>query len=320
LVIAGSGWGIRVRGTRRRTVKLKARAHLFRDPLRLCLLDDEEISAPDTGGQALASFFVGDDPVPEDRSTVALAWAYAYSSRADERQDIDLAAPDSPQDAPGPPAGAFAEFTRQDRRKRISRGAKQKEQPAEPPPRKLVDLDEVRLGAVSGTFLEAKRRGTLKAARNAKLSSPKKTGGEEGSSAGGPRSARRQYTDREREDAGYAIVEAVLRSSRRLELDDIRDQPSTGADAVDRKRDIWIELKAHGQDAPDSIRLEPAEAERAEEKRGSYWLIVIWNLEKPRTPEFVVIPDPLHPLDTYLGRGLKLTGVRELAEQSRQNP
>jgi hypothetical protein len=64
------------------------------------------------------------------------------------------------------------------------------------------------------------------------------------------------------------------------------------------------------------LRLEPAEAQRAEEKRANYWLVVVWNLEKPRTPEFAVIPDPLRRLDTYLGRGLKLTGVRDLAEQS----
>jgi hypothetical protein len=87
------------------------------------------------------------------------------------------------------------------------------------------------------------------------------------------------------------------------------------ADAVDQDKDIWVELKTHGREAADTLRLEPAEAQRAEKKRGRYWLVIVWNLEKPRTPEFVVIPDPVHRLDTYLGRGLKLTGVSELAAQ-----
>ena len=41
------------------------------------------------------------------------------------------------------------------------------------------------------------------------------------------------------------------------------------------------------------VSLEPAEAQRAHDERGRYWLVIVWNLEKPRTPEFVVIPDPL---------------------------
>ena len=316
MVIVGSGWAIRVRGPGRRTARLQARAHLFHDPLRLCLLHDEEIAAHDSGGQAIASFFVGNDPAPEDRSTLALAWAYAFATRDVERQKIDLSAPDSPEDAPAPTPGAFEKFFRKGRRKRITRRSKEKPKPQQEPPRELIDLEELRLSAVNGTFLEAKRRGKLKASRSAKVSDPRKTRPRGGSGPGPVRSGQRHYTDRDREDVAYALVEAVLGESRGVVLEDIRDQATTGADAVDRGQDIWIEIKAHGQDAADTLRLEPAEAERAAEKRGNYWLVVVWNLEKPRTPELVVIPDPLRRLDTYVGRGLKLTGVRDLAAQS----
>lgn len=54
------------------------------------------------------------------------------------------------------------------------------------------------------------------------------------------------------------------------------------ADAVDQDKDIWVELKTHGREAADTLRLEPAEAQRAEKKRGRYWLVIVWNLEKPR--------------------------------------
>jgi hypothetical protein len=112
-------------------------------------------------------------------------------------------------------------------------------------------------------------------------------------------------------------VSAVFRDEGRAELRYIGDQPSAGADAVDDERDIWVELKTHGQEADDTIRLEPAEAELADKKHGRYWLVVVWNLEKPRTPAFVVIPDPLRRLDTYLAKGLRLTGIRELAVTSK---
>jgi hypothetical protein len=67
------------------------------------------------------------------------------------------------------------------------------------------------------------------------------------------------------------------------------------------------------------VRLEPSQAQRAHDKRGHYWLVIVWNLEKPRLPDFVVIPDPLRRLDTYLARGLRLSGVSELAAQSRHD-
>lgn len=236
--------------------------------------------------------------------------------RDQERQEIDLSVPADPENAPAPAPGAFEAFSRKGRRKRITRRAKQIPKPQQDPPRELVDLDELRLTTVTGTFLEAKRRGKLKASQRSKVADPKKTRPRTTAGGGPVRAGQRHYTDRDREDAAYAIVDAVLGETRGLTLDDIRDQDTTGADAVDRNKDVWIELKAHGQEAADTLRLEPAEAERAEEKRGKYWLVVVWNLEKPRTPEFVVIPDPLRRLDTYLGRGMKLTGVRDLAAQS----
>ena len=108
----------------------------------------------------------------------------------------------------------------------------------------------------------------------------------------------------------------MLAQQEGLELEDTRDRNDVGADAVDRDRDIWVELKAHARDLPETLRFPTSEAIRAAEKRASYWLVVVWNLEKPRTPRFVAIADPLYRLDTYLGRGLELTGLRDLAEKS----
>ncbi len=315
-VIVGSGWGIRVRAKRRRSALLSVRAHLFREPLRLCLSHESEIDAPDTGGEAIANFVVGDEEAPEERSTVALAWSYAYRIRERTRDEISISALESEaQDAP--PAKSFEEFSRKRTRTRERRRPRAKSTSSPPPPRELVDLDDLRLDLVEATFLEGQRRTQLKVPAKTKLDTG---GGSNGarprSSARGERSAHSAYTDRDREDAAFAIVAAVLAEKRGLELEDTRDRNDAGADAVDRKQDIWVELKAHGRDLPENLRFPSSEAARAEQKRGNYWLVVVWNLEKPRTPEFVVIPDPLYRLDTYLGRGLELTGLRDLAAKS----
>ncbi len=312
-VIVGSSWGIRVRVGRRRPILLRVRAHLFRKPLQLCLSHESEIDAPDTGGEAIAGYVVGDDEAPEERSTLALAWAYAYRIRDRVRDEISISTPESePEDAP--PAQSFEEFSKKGKRTRRHRKTRTKTSPA-PPPRELVDLDDLPLDRIDAIFLEGKRSTQLKVPPKTTLGEGRSATGSRQRSAG-ERSSHTHYTPRDREDVAFAIVDAVLGKERRLNLEDTRDQNDAGADAVDREQDIWIELKAHGRDVPESLRFPRSEALRAEQKRGNYWLVVVWDLEKPRTPKFVVIPDPLHRLDTYLGRGLELTGLRDLAEKS----
>jgi hypothetical protein len=312
-VIVGPEWGVRVRSKRRRSVLLHVRAHLFRDPLRLCLAHESEIEAPDAGGEAIAGFIAGEDATPQDRSTLALAWAYAYSIRQSNRQEISIASPESEAQA-APPPQRFEEFSRRQKRPRKvtrSRGST----PSTPPlPRNLVDLDSLSLDHVKATFLEKKRRTRLKVPPKTKLSDSAQPKRAQAKARSGEQSTHPHYTSREKEDVAFAIVEAYLRAERGLDLEDVRDQNDAGADAVDRGQDIWVELKAHGRDLPDTLRFPRSEAIRAEEKRGHYWLVVVWDLEQPRTPKFSVVPDPLHRLDTYIGSGIQLTGLGDLAD------
>ena len=46
------------------------------------------------------------------------------------------------------------------------------------------------------------------------------------------------------------------------------------------------------------------------------WLVIVWNLEKPRTPQLLTVQNPLARLDTFLGNGIKLAGLDELARDS----
>lgn len=318
-VVVGGGWGIRVRAGRRRSTLVQVRAHLFRDPLRLCLAHVDEIDAPDAGGEAIANYLVGENEAPEDRSILVLAWGHAYRVRNRARDDISLAAPET--EALDAPPASFAEFARKGKRPRAGRKRDEKASAA-PPPRELVDVDGLQLEKVEATFLEAKRNTKMKVPAKTKLSPGRAK--RNGSNASGNDTHRRTafagYTDRDREDVALEIVSAMLERDRGLDLEDIRNQHDAGADAIDRKQDIWVEIKAHGRDVSESLRFPRSEAERARQKRGNYWLVVVWDLEAPRVPKMVVVPDPMHRLDTYLGNGMRLVGLRDLVEKSKIDP
>ena len=149
-VIAGPGWKVRVRAKGRRPVLLGLRAHLFRDPLRLCLAHETEVADTETGGAAIAGFVVGDEEAPEERSTLALAWAYAYSIRSSSREEISISAPASEaQDRPPPKSFDELMSKRAKARSRRKNRAKSSSPPP-PPPRELVDLDEPAPGSGRG--------------------------------------------------------------------------------------------------------------------------------------------------------------------------
>ena len=325
-ILIGSEWAIRVRAGRR-SIKLRVRAHLFTDPLRFCVQHEDEIATYESGGQAIADYFMpaesGEDATErsdssaEDRSTLAMAWAYAYGIREQTREVLSISAPEPARDAPKP-ARELAALSRRGRRKPIAR--KRASNGVKPPAesRELVDLAELSVDQIDATFLQGQRRTRMKFPAKTKLADEsERRVSNNGPGAGRKRSGHAHYTPREREDVAYRIAEAFLEASNGLDLEDIRDRSREGADAVDRGKDIWVELKAHGRDLPENLKFPASEALRAEEKRGNYFLVVLWDLETPRTPKLVVVPDPLHRLDTYFASGIQLTGLQDLAVKSK---
>jgi hypothetical protein len=314
-VVLGSDWSVRVTAPRRRALQLRVAAHLFRTPFLFCAIDENEAARCDAGGQAVAGYLLGSNASAQEQSVVSLAWEVAFRRRRDERDALELAPPetDEPQDMPLPPLQRRGSSAKSRKKLNSRRGTPT----PRPEPRRLVSLDELNLTNIRVTVLDSKRRSRIRATHESPLKDPKPglaNGG--GSGPSDSIAVHRGYSDREREDLALNIIREILRDTHGLDLEDLRDQRNTGADAVDRQQDVWVELKAHGRDVSDTVRLEPSEAQRAREKRGKYWLVVAWNLERPRTPEYVIIPDPLYRLDAYLGRGMTLTGVRELSGAS----
>ena len=100
--------------------------------------------------------------------------------------------------------------------------------------------------------------------------------------------------------------------ARGITIDDTRNQPNVGADGVDPEQDLYFELKAHAGDPNDVVRLESSQADRAKEKQRNYWLVIASGLEEGSQPELLFIPDPLQRLDTYLGAGIRLAGIKSV--------
>ena len=161
------------------------------------------------------------------------------------------------------------------------------------------------------------RKGVTVRVKQPKKIKPPKRSGKGGSTGRGGGAGARAYTDEDREDLALAIVSAALADQFGLSLDDIRDQKNVGADAVDRERDCWVELKAHGKDMPSSVRFEPSEFELADKKRGNYMLAVVWGLEAGRKPDFVLIYDPIHRLDRVITSKVQLRGIDEIVNETR---
>jgi hypothetical protein len=309
-VALGDGWAVRVRAPRRRTLRITPRAHLFRDPLLFCAFDDDEAQHREAGGRAIASYFLGDALNEQDRAFLTLAWESAFRRRHERDEEIDLGTPVTENDAnaaPMPSWLANRQAGKNIRRRRI----KPQPQRVKAEPRELVNLDELDLSAIKATMVATGRTGKFRSPAPKPLTTPTRIS-TSGSSAARSSAGNTLYSPVEREDTGFAVIAACLRESYGLSLEDIRSQGDVGADAVDHDQDIWVEMKAHGRERPDTVSLQASEAKRAKEKGNRYWLAVVWNLEKPRTPELLVVQNPLAKLDTYLGSGIKLAGLDDI--------
>jgi hypothetical protein len=301
----GTDWLVRVPRPSRRAAQVRVPAYLFDGDSRLfCAVDEDAAGSFDSGGQAIASFFPGDGLNANDRAFLAMAWERAFEHREEKHTGLDLTPEghDGENEVELPLFRTRRSGTVRQPRKRLRARI---EDTSKAPPRQLIDPDETEPSMVKISMASGGRRGKLRivARRPLKPAGPTRTGNTARSAAS------RGYDVRESEEVGYRLMEKCL-AERGIELDDTRDQPNVGADGVDRKNDLYFELKAHGREASDEIRLQGAGAERAEKKKNDYWLVIASGLEQGLQPELLFISNPLERLDVYYGGGVKLTGIR----------
>ena len=278
-----------------------------------CALDIEEAGQHDAGGNAVANYLVGEDAREEERAFIALAWESAFRRREEREDAIDIDAPISDEPTDGGAIPAWLRSRSAKRRATKPKVRKTRRQEKEPP-RELIDPDELDLSTINATVAGGARVGKFRYPPKKKLAAPKPASAPSTRRASSKRAGDRSYTATDREDLGFALVQTYLREVADLQLQDIRDQDNVGADGLDEGKDVWVELKAFGRDRDDTVRLERPEAIRAKEKGERYLLVLVWNLEKPGTPEILVVANPLARLDIFLGNGIKLVGLDEVAE------
>jgi hypothetical protein len=315
-VAVGLGWTVKAKVPGRRAIRISPRAHVFQEPLLFCAIGIDDAGAHNAGGAAIASYLLGDSASEADRSFIALAWESAFGRRNDREDVLDVDAPPGEEESDaGDDQMPNWLRGRSSTRRRAKAKPRRTHRVQKDEPRTLVDLETLDMSQVAVTVASDKRSGRLRYPSSKPLVDPKKKSASGKKSSAASRAGNREYTATDREDTGYAIAEAYLREVVGLDLEDVRDQDNVGADAVDRKKDIWVELKVSGRDRDDVIKLERSEAKRAQEKGKRYWLVVVWNLERPRSPELLLVQDPLSRLDTYLGNGIRLAGLNELATE-----
>ena len=314
LVISGD-WGLRVRAPGKRTERVPVRGHLFTEPNALCVVDEDQLSRRDGAGQAVAARIAGPEATEADLSTLALVWAESY--RNDAAPEFDLDPFEEPE--PAPDFAEFEQFEARTRKRgrRRANTTRRRERPPKEESRRLHTAEQIDLGKVRGTLLEGNRKGTtIRLSSKTKLIESTKKSSSRPATRRTTRAGNRDYTDEEREDLALDLVSTVLAKQKGLRLENLRGEDNAGADAVDRKRDIWVELKAHGKDMPDVIRFEPSEFELAEKKKGKYLLAIVWGLEASREPDYVLISDPVRRLDRRISGRVHLSGIADLLRKS----
>jgi hypothetical protein len=303
----GSDWTVWIPRTGKRGVPVQVPAYLFDGQTKLfCTIDEDAAGAFDSGGQAVASFFPAERLDSSDRAFLAMAWERSFQRRGELHDGLNLAPEASADPSPIelPHFGGRGRNGKPSRGKRKGGAQKAKKVPA----RELWDPAEIDLGAVKVLGASGGRRGKLRVASRRPLSPPSPNM----STNGGRNPSGRTYGTMESEEVGYRLMERYL-AERGIELDDTRAQRNVGADGVDLEHGLYFELKAHGREASNEVRLQGSEAERAEEKSKDYWLVIAANLERGLNPELLFIPDPLARLDTYYGGGIRLIGINSVA-------
>jgi hypothetical protein len=309
-VALGTGWKLKIRAPgQRRAISTTPPAYFFAQAGLFCALDEEEAGDMATGGESIASLFAEANLTEADRGFIAMAWERAFAHRDDEQEALDEGSgEDDTEHGDGalPLPKRRGRLPQRRRRHSAGRDAGSGEPPPPPDERELLNPASVDLRTLSVTLVETKTKGRLlpQKARTLKQPEPGKKG--RGRDPDATRRTGRPQNAKEREGVGFALTSDYLEAAYGLKLENYCDQQNIGADGADLEQDVWVELKAHAGEAPDSIKLTASEAERAREKRDRYWLVVASGLETGHTPALVIVQDPLRRLNAYLGSGIRL--------------
>ncbi len=124
------------------------------------------------------------------------------------------------------------------------------------------------------------------------------------------RSALRGYSDLDKENVGFELLQVLLGTDQD-ELVDLRTQRGVGADAIDQLKKYY-ELKVFAGAEPDRVTLTDSEVQRAL-TTADFFLVVVSNVEESdeAQPTIRVVIDPLEQLRPTDRGAITLSGLRD---------
>lgn len=174
-----------------------------------------------------------------------------------------------------------------------------------PKPRALKTFENAEIGEVSisssGTAPVKAKKPKKRLLKDPKSRLPKAT-------AEKP-PALKEWGEKEREKLGFELLASTLNTIDQAYLEDFSAIHQVGADSIDDLKRYW-ELKVYAGEAPDEVRFEASEFERAAREKGDYYLAVISGLEEGKQTEIRLFSDPLRTLKWRSVSRLRLSGIR----------
>ena len=123
------------------------------------------------------------------------------------------------------------------------------------------------------------------------------------------RSPLKEWGEKERQDRGFEVLAAALKQIYDLDLEDFSALRGIGADSIDNLK-RFFELKAFAGDAPDEVRFEASQFERAVKERKDYFLAVVSGLEEGKDTQIRIFADPVRTMPWRRTSQIRLGGVR----------
>lgn len=277
----------------------------------LYFAEPDELGSPEVGERILGPFITG--PVPP---MIDLAWSYAWRKAEDEGIPLDelsLATASQELDDPLQKLGAkgcqvagkrlFGHVGAEHADKRGK-----KKLPHPPKPRRLKDFANAAIRSV--TVIEGE--GATAKVKHPKLAlkrEPWKLKGQKQPQQEIQRTPLKEWNERERELQGFELLAGVLKQIDDLQLNDFSALRGIGADSIDDLK-RYFELKVFAGDAPDEVRFEPSEFERALQARSDYFLAVISGLEEGYDTQIKIFVDPVRTLPIRRVSQIRLGGIK----------
>ena len=294
----------------RRPVRLPARGHVGRSPLRFSIAETADLGSYEVGGRAVATLFPGGD-----RDKVALAWADAWSraqageggarmrraeeERADQSLEVLFQqAAQRKRPASRPPAAAPSP------REEAAPAGQTKPTAEEAPVRRLKAPDDLIVSTV--TLRDSQGRPVSRGPRG--LRSDKSPGRPIKESLPAPRASPLAYSPEDKQRLALIFLSRAVNG----ELSDLKDFShlrGIGADAMDRLERAF-EIKSYAGVMPDQVNLTANEAKKAFAAGSKYFLAVVAGLEEGYETVARIIVDPLRTLEVGRSTTVVLRGIR----------